>query len=263
MAWFGRKKARTVTYKDVAPDGLFDLHSHVLPQLDDGSQIIEESLEMLDGLARLGFVKVAATPHFSCRNLAPDLEQQHVLINQIDERRGSSSLQLVPGAESLFDDFFIKAESRGAVPSLAEHPTYLVEFGLGPGSVPIGVENVVFKLQAKDKTLILAHPERLSDFQRRLDRLIALRNGGMILQIDVMSLVGRNGGKAKKCAYRILDEGLVDLAATDIHSQKDLPIIESALEALNDWDAAEFQRLFSQNPQLVLESRADEVMRYE
>ena len=127
----------------------------------------------------------------------------------------------------------------------------------------MGVENATFKFKVKDKTLILAHPERISDFQRSPDRLIPLRNGGMILQIDVMSLVGRNGGKAERCAYRMLDEGLVDLAATDIHSIEDLPIIESALETLNDWDSAEFQRLFAQNPRLLLESRADEVTHYE
>ncbi len=262
MGWWKQKKPLSTPFERAAPEGLVDLHNHLLPGLDDGARNIEESVEMADGLARFGFVAVAATPHFKSRKGVPDPDLQMTHIRQIAARRGERPPGIHPGGETLFDEDFINAEEQGLVPSLAEKPTYLVEFGMGPARVPLGVESVLDRLSKQGKILILAHPERCADFQRSLTRLMDMRAIGVFLQLDVMSLVERNGDASREAAYHLLEGGLADLAATDIHRGEDLPMVGAALEALLDWDAGEFQRLFSRNPRRVLESRAEEVERH-
>lgn len=262
MGWWKKRAPEHPLFAASAPEGLHDLHNHILPGLDDGSQSLEESLEMADGLARLGFVELVATPHFSSRKGQPGRELQMARIRQIAARRREAPPHIRPGGEILFDEAFIEAEKQGLAPSLAVSPTYLVELGLGPAMVPLGAESALDRIVMQGKSLILAHPERCADFQRNLARLADMRAVGLLVQLDVMSLVGRNGDASRETAYRILEEGLADVAATDIHRRQDLPMVEAALEALFDWDAGEFQRLFSRNPRRVLESRPEEVDRH-
>jgi tyrosine-protein phosphatase YwqE len=243
---------------------LFDVHTHLLPNVDDGAQSDDEAVAILDGLAALGFVKVAATPHFRC--LGPPrsgYRLQPARVERIQEMRDHRLPEVVCGAEVVLDEHFVQAEAEGLVPAIGADPSYLVEFGFGPSSVPLGVENVIFRFQVKGKFLILAHPERTPDFQANIERLARLRNSGAIVQVDLMSLVGANGTRSQKAVYRMLEEGMVDVMATDIHAPDDLPVLAEALRSLLDWNPREFTRLLSRNPRLILEGKAGEVTRYE
>lgn len=252
MGWFRKQPLPKVSFTEDAPLGLMDLHSHVLFGLDDGARSIEESDAMLSGLASLGFVKVAATPHFDNQRAVPNVDTQLAVIAEISARRGGELPEVITGAECIFDDGFLALEAAHRVPRLGLGRTYLVELGFLPGSAPIGIENLLFKLQIEGCVLLAAHPERIPDLQRDRSRAAKIRSAGMLFQLDVMSLVGKYGRIAEHTAFDMLEGGMIDLVSTDLHRADDLRLLEKGMTALQRWDAGEFVRLFSTNPALIL-----------
>jgi protein-tyrosine phosphatase len=242
---------------------LVDLHCHVLPGFDDGAPDLDETTAMLDGLASLGFTRVAATPHVNA-DVSPErrtaLERR---LAEVAAPRQGRPPALAAGAEILFDERIFDDGAIGELPGLAGHPIHLVEFGLRQASVPKGVEDRLFRLIVKGVTIVVAHPERCPDFERDLHRLEELHRAGVVLQLDLMSLCGRHGGAARKAAYAILEQGLADVAATDLHRTRDLPKVRDALEALRRFDEAERERLCGANPLALWEGRAAEVRRHD
>jgi protein-tyrosine phosphatase len=240
-------------------EGLVDLHSHVLFGVDDGARTVDESSALLEGLLGLGFESVVATPHFDNCHLSPDVESQRRIISAIDEKRQGRGPALTTGAECVFDAAFIVQEKAGCIPKIGTADVYLVEFGFYPGGVPIGVEDILLRLAAEGRTFMLAHPERLSDLQTSRGRIETLIRAGMLMQLDVMSIVGRYGRNAERVARDMLKSSLYTVAATDIHREDDLEGVQEALAALHDIDENSFVRLFSTNPGLILQGRAKEL----
>jgi protein-tyrosine phosphatase len=263
MSWFGKKRSSLTSFFEYAPEGLVDIHSHVLPGLDDGARSAAEAHRMLRGLYEMGFVEVVCTPHFQSLSAYPGRPLQEALIGEIVGKANETLPSLRTGAETLFDDLFIKAEAGGSVPTIGNSETYLLELGFGPGSVPAGLEEVSFNLIVKSKRLILAHPERCADLQRDLERLFVLHRSGWLFQLDVLSLTGAHGHRTKQTAYQLLDEGLIDIAATDIHREEDLGEIRAALTAFIEWDSGSFERLFSTTPREILSSAPNEAITHE
>ena len=262
MSWFRSKPKFPESFGSYAPNGLFDLHSHVLWGLDDGASDIDESVDMLDKLKRLGFVKVASTPHFNNLEETPSCEQQQTLITSLESKRGHDRPDICVGAEIIFDDIFLNKEKDGVVPGICGRPIYLVEFGFLPNSVPLGAEDLSFRFHLKDKQLILAHPERIPDLQRDAGKVEALHRSGMLFQLDVMSLAGKYGRTARQTAVRMLESGVIDVAATDLHHARDIDTLEAAISALLDMDEKLFERLFSTTPSLIYEGRLNEIVQY-
>lgn len=252
MTWFGKRPPPKRTFTDIAPVGLIDLHSHVLPGLDDGARSIGESIEILRELRALGFTRVVSTPHFQTVSGKPDASRQRRLIDDILNSADAPLPEVLTGAETLFDERFIEAERRDKIPTIGDHGAYLVEFGLGPGHVPPRVEHQAFKLSIQSKQLIVAHPERYADCRHQPEIIALLRKSGALMQMDLLSLVGYYGGEVKDAVMDLLDKGWLDLAATDIHRKEDLPHLEAALSVLADWSPETFERLLSDSPRRVL-----------
>ncbi len=264
MPWpFKRPESTRFSSKTAPSEGLYDLHSHILPGVDDGAVDMDESHAMLDGLAELGYVLVAATPHFNSIDLMPDVATQEELIEELRTGRSGRGPEIGTGAEIVFDDLFLREEEQGNIPRIGGERVYLVEFGFGPGSVPPRVEEAFFFFFVKGGNLILAHPERVPDFQRDPARLKPVYNSGAFLQVDLLSLDGKHGSTAKRMAFDLIDEGLVDIVSSDLHSPSDLDGLSRALKELNDWNRDEFIRLVSLNPKAILEGRPNAVIRNE
>ena len=260
MRWFRAKPKKQHAFTVHAPRGIVDLHAHVLPGVDDGAKDMAEAVAMLDALQELGVVKVAATPHFDASVLQPDAAAQRTLIAALSVQRQDRPPAVTVGAEIVFDDVFLQQEAEGGVPGLGEQSIYLVEFGFLPGMVSSAMEERVFRFQASAKQLLLAHPERISDIQKDVDRVAALRRSGMLMQMDVMALVGRYGRRARDTAYEMLDRELYDVAATDLHHLEDVDMLSEAFDALVDWDVDVFNRLVSINPSRIIEGKVEEIV---
>lgn len=243
---------------------LHDLHSHLLPGVDDGAPDEAESQAMLDGLADLGYVRVAATPHHH-HGMFGTVSSEDIArsIAGIEERRAGRPPLVVPGAEIWFDERVLEPGAADTLPGYGASRILLVEFSGQPGSPPRGLERLVFELSRRAAHLVIAHPERYPDIQRDPGRLEPLRRAGALVQINLLSLVGRHGSAPRAAAWKLLESGAADVAATDLHRAADLTDLARALDELARWSPAEFVRLVSANPAAILDGKPAAVTRHE
>lgn len=195
---------------------MIDLHSHVLPGIDDGAPSLDVSIEMLDMYARHGFRTVAATPH-----LVDDLNGTYhaaveAAFREVEPLARERGISLVRGFEIRLAPSTPEQVLRGAPVTYEGTKAVLVDLAFV--SWPLYTESVMFGLQAAGCRVVLAHPERYPAIQDDLAMAAELVSRGIILQVTIGSYSGTFGRRAKKCAEDLLARGLVQLAATDAHS---------------------------------------------
>jgi protein-tyrosine phosphatase len=197
---------------------VIDLHSHILPGVDDGPATLEESLEIARRAAADGVRVVAATPHV--RDDYPTrpatMERLVAELRAALEREGIP-IDVRPGAEIAID--WLDRLSDDA----------LVRFGLGgsPHHVllefpyagwPLSLHEWVFRLVARRITPVIAHPERNADVQANPEELRPLVDAGALVQITAASLDGRVGRSSRAAGTALIDRGLAHLLASDAHT---------------------------------------------
>jgi protein-tyrosine phosphatase len=200
---------------------VIDLHSHLLPGIDDGAREMEDAVKLAAGAAATGVTAMAATPH-----LRPDFPG--VRPAELAERAAAVraalaaagvTLEVVVGAEV---DLYrgLAAEDREL--ELASYGQrggdLLVETPYGP--LPPDFEDLLFRLRARGYRVLLAHPERNADFQRDPRRLAALAHDGTLLQVTADSLAagGRRSG-TRRTALALVAEGVAHVIASDAHGR--------------------------------------------
>lgn len=196
--------------------GLCDLHCHLVPGVDDGARTLEEAVEMARALVDLGFTTVAPSPH--ARPEYPSFSRERVeaglaRLREALERAGVK-LTLGTNAENYLDEAFVRGLGTPQARLLGAGRYVLVEL---PHTSPVPtLTDTLFRIRLKGVTPVLAHPERCLEFEREGRAAEAVR-AGALLQLDVGTLTGRHGGRAKKLARTFLEEGLYTLGATDLH----------------------------------------------
>jgi protein-tyrosine phosphatase len=197
---------------------LIDLHSHILPGVDDGAESLEESIEIARAAVAEGITILAATPHVrSDFPTVPETTRELV----VDLRRALAHegvpLDVRSGAEIALD----------YLPELP--PTQLGRYGLGgnPSYLllefpyygwPLALPDALFELKTLGITGVIAHPERNPDVQADPTRLRPLVAGGALVQVTAASLDGRFGRSARAAAVSLIGQELAHLVASDSHS---------------------------------------------
>jgi len=201
--------------------GFVDLHSHVLPGLDDGSPDPETTLSMIRGLAALGFDTVCATPHQKTGQFLPSLEAirraHQATIAQIAE--AGVGVRLALAAENMWDSTLYERMEADSIPSYDDGPSFLVEFV--PTHLPVGLRQHVFQLRRKKRLPVIAHPERYEEYWSAQDKLRQLGEDCPLV-VDLAAIAGHHGRKQGKAARAYLEAGLIHAVASDIHSPADL-----------------------------------------
>ncbi len=193
--------------------GLTDCHSHILPGVDDGVKTMDESLAILDRYEQLGMKTVWLTPHImeDVPNKTDDLRARFETLLQ--NYKGGLTLHL--GAENMIDNLFEERLKDGDLLTVgSEHDRLLVETSYF--TPPYGFYDILETIKTKGLFPILAHPERyIYMSEKDYDRLKSM---GVLFQMNLFSLVGLYGERAKKVAGELLKKGYYDYAGTDIHT---------------------------------------------
>lgn len=201
--------------------GFVDLHSHVLPGLDDGSPDPETTLAMIRGLAALGFDTVCATPHQKTGQFLPSLEairRAHTAtLAQI--AAAGVGVRLALAAENMWDSTLYERMEADSIPSYDDGAAFLVEFV--PSHLPVGLRQHVFQLRRKKRLPVIAHPERYEEYWSASEKLRQLGEDCPLV-VDLAAIAGHHGRKQGKAARAYLEAGLVHAVASDIHSPADL-----------------------------------------
>lgn len=197
---------------------MIDIHTHILPGLDDGPGTIEESLEMAEACVSAGFTAVVATPHVipgvfengsqeileSVRALRKSLEAEKI------------PLEVYPGAEYHITPDLPQDLAEGKLVTLGNTGKYLL-VELPVQELPPYTEQVLFQILLNGVTPVLAHPERNEYLATHPQALAELVRKGVLVQVTAGCLTGLFGSLPKKAAYRYLKEEMVHFVATDAH----------------------------------------------
>jgi protein-tyrosine phosphatase len=232
---------------------MIDIHSHILPQLDDGARTLEEALEMARLAVEDGIQQMVCTPHMF-NGLSRNPEPAEVLdrVGALQEAVGSEGLRLLPGNEVHFTHEILDKVRTNGVTKLNRLNYMLVEF---PAlSVPPGASELFQELLSNGVRPILVHPERNAQLQMRRSMVADFVQQGLYVQITAMSITGEFGTAARNCAESLLRHNCVHFIATDTHrAERRPPILSSGRDAAAEIvGSAGARKLVYDNPLAVI-----------
>lgn len=238
-------------------DTLIDLHSHILPAVDDGASSIDDSLAIARMAVDDGIEVMACTPHFMpglYDNEAADIKQRVADLNQTLQREGVP-LVLVTGSDAHIRPDFLQCLRDGRILTL--HDSRYVLFEPPHNILPPRLEDLLFNVTVSGYVPILTHPERLKWIENSYVIFQNLAKSGVWMQITAGSLTGRFGKRPQYWAQRMLSEGLVSILATDAHNVRSRPpLLREGFEmAAAELGQEEAEHLVFTRPLGVLEDR--------
>ena len=196
---------------------MFDLHSHILPGLDDGAKTIEESMKMLRVAAEDGIKGMAATPHGKDVREAGALGSVSEHVETLNRLAGEETLdiKIYVGMENHLTLDLPELVASGAGFPINGGPYILVELPFD--SLPDYTDEVLTRLQEQGLTPLIAHPERQADIMRDPSIMGDLVGRGMLGQVTSTCILGRFGSEARDTAEILLKKGWVHVISTDCH----------------------------------------------
>lgn len=235
---------------------MIDLHSHILPWLDDGAESIELALDMARTAVADGIERTAATPHVRADDYPTRPDEMELCLEMLRNALHGSEipLEVLPGGEIALD----------MIPELDDEA--LQRFGLGgnPGYLlvetpyhgwPLRIEETLFGLQLRGFTAVLAHPERNQDVQEKPSLLESLVERGTLIQVTASSVDGRLGSRTRASAHHLIERGLAHVLASDAHAPSVREVgLSNAVKAIANPALAEW--LTQAVPEAIVEDRA-------
>ena len=232
---------------------MIDIHSHILPDTDDGARSIEEAVEMARIATQDGIEYMVSTPHMF-NGLSENPEPAHIVerVAALNEAIGSGGLKVLPGNEVHISHEIAEQARTNRVTKINQRNYMLVEFP--QLTMPVGAEELFYKLQLQGVHPILVHPERNGQIQNHPSIVMKLIESGVYIQVTAMSVTGEFGPAAKYCVDSLLRHNCVHFLATDAHRTKSRPPILSrgrdAAAAIVGKEAA--VALVESNPRAVI-----------
>ncbi len=199
-----------------------DMHSHLIPGVDDGAESVASSVELINGLHDLGFEKLCTTPH-SMQGIHPNTKDS--LTAGLSRLQGTLSDQMLPllSSEYYLDDHFSKLIEDDQLLPLPGN-RILLEFS--QINRPFGLEDTLFKLALKGYQIILAHPERYLFFHKNFNDFIRLKDMGLEFQVNALSLSNHYGRNVRTMAEKLIAHKLIDFIGTDTHRKEHLALLK-------------------------------------
>lgn len=226
---FKRKRLAPANFSELKAD----MHSHILPGIDDGAPDTENSLELVTALIDMGFQKLTATPHIlwdMYRNDPSTIGDAKRTLEQAF-RDASIQVPLHAAAEYYMDDHFDELLASGEPLLTIRNNWTLVEFSFV--SPPINLKEKIFELQIKGYQPIIAHPERYLYFAANKKFYDELKEAGCYFQLNILSLTGYYGKGPSELAQHLIRNNYIDFLGTDLHHQRHVHALRHA-PRLND-----------------------------
>jgi protein-tyrosine phosphatase len=199
-----------------------DMHSHLLPGIDDGSPDVDTSIELIKGMMELGFKKFITTPHVYpdlYPNTTASIQQAHAVLTQRLQQE-QMDVEVKAAAEYFIDEQFPERIDRREQLLTIHQNWVLVEISFI--SPPVDLNETIFKMVVAGYQPVLAHPERYSFYHHNKEAFQQFKDRGCMLQINLLSLLGYYGKSARETARMLVAERLVDLIGTDLHHTRHL-----------------------------------------
>lgn len=234
---------------------MVDIHSHILPNLDDGSESMEESMSMAMIAAQSGINHIVASSH---GNYYPyTLEEYKAQFTALQKEINARNIPvtLYPAMEIYMDDQAVSLLECRRLLSINNTKYLLTEFPFEEN--PERVCRQIAMLQSRQCKVVLAHPERYIFMQKDPELAYLLEEKGCVLQVNKGSILGDFGGRCQELALRMLDDGIARVIATDAHDTKyRSPSADRLVEFLDRrYSPLEIRVWLSENPSRILKDR--------
>lgn len=237
----------------VKPDLSFigaDMHSHLLPGLDDGLTTVEDSVAFISELQQLGYSKLICTPHIisdmypnSPQTILPKLEEVRTALKE-----KNINVIIEAGAEYMVDLEMEKYVLSDAPLLTFGKNLILIEMSyVGPSP---NIEQLIFQLRIKGLRPILAHPERYVYYHQNFENYQRYLDLGCILQVNLLSLLGYYGKHVKAMAERLLKNNMVELLGTDMHHERHLAALKDLASKKEFYEM--FEQMQIKNKKLLM-----------
>ncbi|WP_110927022.1 tyrosine-protein phosphatase [Bacillus massiliglaciei] len=236
---------------------MIDIHSHILPAIDDGAQSLEDSLAMAKEAVREGIRAIIATPHHKngkYENTKSSILQRTEQLNQFlkDEQ---VDLKILPGQEPRIFGDLIEDYRKGEVATLNNGGLYLfVE--LPSNHVPRYTKQLLFDIQSERLTPIIVHPERNTELKENPDLLYEFVKNGTLTQLTAASISGRFGKNIQKFSHQMIEANLAHFVASDAHNITSRSFkLNEAYDVIEKKFGIDFVDLYLDNAELLVEGK--------
>jgi len=220
--------------KELANPIKVDLHSHLLPGIDDGVKDLDESMMILSSFEELGYEKVITTPHIMGDYYKNDREIIESKLKEVRAQLEKSELKITidAAAEYYLDDYFMSViGAKNNLLLLGEN--YVLMETAFLAEQPVYLKEAIFQLQSGGYKVMLAHPERYEYLMNDWSAVEDLKNRGVYFQLNLNSLVGYYSPVVKSFAMKLIKKGTINFVGSDCHNARHFETSKSALKHKN------------------------------
>lgn len=236
---------------------MIDIHCHILPNVDDGSQNLEESIEMAKIAESEGITKIVNTSHYHLDfeyKMGKQLKEELDKFNNILKEK-NINVQVMLGNELYYTSDLIEKFDELEFFTINESKYILIEFS--PNNFPKNIKDIIYEIKIRGFVPILAHVERYTNIQEDINIILDCIKEGALIQLNASSIIGKNGKIAEATSKNLLDNNMVHFIATDAHSStRRRPLIREAYDyILNIYGIEVAEKLFEQNALSVISNK--------
>lgn len=236
---------------------MIDFHTHILPNIDDGSRSIDETFNLIKEAQKAGFEAIVSTSHYMEDYYETDTPEREVWVNAIYENLQTKNIdiKLYLGNEIYMTENIIRLLEDGKASTIND--TSYVLFELPLDVEPMNLYDIIYEMMQCKLVPILAHPERYAFVQKEPELIYDLIQKGVLMQANYGSIIGQYGEKAQIIVKKFLENNMIHFLGTNVHRQNTIySKIPEILAELNSLIGEEkLEELTTTNPQLALRNK--------
>lgn len=231
MAWSSLKSVFSKSkHIDFSIDSLgVDLHSHLLPGIDDGARTMDESIELIKGLKALGYSKLITTPHIMSDTYPNSSEIIRQALSSVQEqlKNNGIEIQIEAASEYYLDEHFIDLLKTGDILTFGDN---YVLFETSYTIRPFALYDHIYAIASRGYRPLLAHPERYHYLNGSLEEYIKIRDMGVYFQLNINSVGGYYSRPVQKTAQMLIENGMIDFVGSDTHRMRHIEFLGASFK---------------------------------
>ena len=236
---------------------MIDFHTHIIPNIDDGSRNIEETFNLIQEAKEAGFEGIVLTSHYIENYYETAVKERDVWVNVISENLKNKGLDidLYLANEIYMSDNIMNLLIEGKASTINNSSYVLFEMPLN--AEPMNLYDVIYSLQENKLIPVLAHPERYRFVQKEPELITDLIEKGVLMQANYGSILGQYGQKAQITVRKFLEANMIHFLGSDVHRKNTIyKRIPRALDAISEIIGEEkLEELTTINPKLAISNK--------
>lgn len=234
---------------------MIDMHSHILPGIDDGSKNLEETYSLIEEAKKAGFSGIVLTSHY----MEGYYEEEEHTRKELMDKLNVEDIHIYIGSEIYISDSMVELINSKKASSINNSRYILFEMPFN--TKPMNIYEVVYELLQYKYVPILAHPERYTFVQKEPDIIYELIEKGVLMQANYGSIIGQYGKKAQLIVKKFLESNIIHFLGSDVHRINTVyPKMKQILKILKDLIGEEnLHKLTTVNPNKVINNEEIEI----